>query len=84
LKQNISYDILTEKEEYGNHITKNYTSYLYNLVKMKKCPHAKFLKRDIIQRLTYVGQKIEEEECTADNLKSLLLAPKKVNYPIAL
>ena len=51
---------------------------------MKKCPHAKFLKRDIIQRLTYVGQKIEEEECTADNLKSLLLAPKKVNYPIAL
>ena len=76
LKQNISYGPLIEKEECANHVTKNYTSYLYNLVKMKKGAHAKFLKREIIQRLTkYLRGAIKknaEEECTADNLKSLL------------
>ena len=34
-----------EKEECANHVIENYTSYLYNIMKMKKVPNEKVSKK---------------------------------------
>ena len=76
LKQCVSYGSNIRKDECANHVTKNYTTHLYNLCKNKKGLYTKFLPRGIIQQLTKNLRgsiKINSENNgTAEELKNLL------------
>jgi len=76
LRQSVSYGSYIQKEECANHVTKNYTKYLHNVVKTKKGMHSKFLSNDIILKLTKnlrgAIKKNSADGGSAENLRQLL------------